>query len=244
MRSIEAKQTEFDQSVGLVPPASSPACPYCRSTGSSTAPTDLDPLPRLRAAALVSTPLLDLGRQDQREHEAFNAKVLAAQPRRSWTDCGTQRFSIGALHARQLRAYLADAANRDERGRLLLHDERETALKGYSTYKATLAVEAGETYSEYLQARHTILLSSDVIARARNAISSLDILADNAQRKLPKLPERRRVRAAARPHPRPALVPRRVLQPPAQDTEEELARGKRKRDRCVVHTVTILLPSC
>lgn len=180
-----------------------------------------------------------MGRQDQREHEAFNAKVLAAQPRRSWTDCGTQRFSIGALHARQLRAYLADAANRDERGRLLLHDERETALKGYSTYKATLAVEAGETHSEYLQARHTILLSSDVIARARSAISSLDILADGAQRQLPKLPDggecellhghildQRSCHAGFSNH---------------QDTEEELARGKRKRDRRVVYTVIILL---
>ena len=180
-----------------------------------------------------------MGRQDQREHEAFNAKVLAAQPRRSWTDCGTQRFSIGALHARQLRAYLADAENRDERGRLLLHDDRETALKGYSTYKATLAVEAGETHSEYLQARHTILLSSDVIARARSAISSLDILADGAQRQLPKLLDggkcellhghilgQRSCHAGFSNH---------------QDTEEELARGKRKRDRRVVYTVIILL---
>ena len=96
MRSIEAKQTEFDQSIGLVPPASSRACPYCRSTGSSTAPTDLDPLPRLRAAALVSTPLLDLGRQDQREHEAFNAKVLAAQPRRGRGPTAARSVSLSA----------------------------------------------------------------------------------------------------------------------------------------------------
>ena len=67
----------------------------------------------------------------------------------------------------------------------------------------------------------------------------MDILADGAQRKLPKLPDgsecellhghildQRSCHAGFSNH---------------QDTEEELARGKRKRDRRVVYTVIILL---
>ena len=48
----------------------------------------------------------------------FNARELAAEPRRRWPDAGAQRFALGPTHAHKLLAYVRNPANRDERGRL------------------------------------------------------------------------------------------------------------------------------
>ena len=77
------------------------------------------------------------------QRAAFNARLLAADPRRRWRDAGAQRFALGPTCARNLLAYVRDPANRDERGRLRLQDGKCTVLGGYGNYQATHAVEAG-----------------------------------------------------------------------------------------------------
>ena len=52
------------------------------------------------------------------QRTTFNARLLAAEPRRRWPDAGAQRFALGPTSARKLLAYVRDPANRDARSRL------------------------------------------------------------------------------------------------------------------------------
>ena len=122
----------------------------------------------------------------QRERTAFNARVLAGEPRRRWSDAGARRVTLGPTRARALLAYIRNPANRDLRGRLRLDDGMGTLVGGYDSYRTTHAVEEGARHSEAEQARHTLLLSHDVLDRARGALPGLDALVDGGLRQLPE----------------------------------------------------------
>ena len=180
------------------------------------------------------------GDELRKQRVAFNARLLVAEPRRRWLDAGVQRIALGPTHARELLAYVRDPANRDARGRLRLDDAKGTLLGGYGNYRATHAVEGGTRHSETEQARHTLLLSNDLLDLARGALPGLDALVNGGLRQLPE------VEADGR-----ALVPLHghILDQGSgtarfadhQDTEEEVAVGARARDRRVVYTVVIAL---
>ena len=174
------------------------------------------------------------------QRAAFNAQVLAAEPRRRWPDEGARRLALGPTRARELLVYVRDPANRDARGRLRLDDGKGTLLGGYSNYRATHTVEAGARHSEAEQVRHTLLLSHDVLDLARDALPGLDALVEGGLRQLPE------AEADGR-----ALVPLHghILDQGSgtarfadhQDTEEEVAEGARAPDRRVVYTAVIAL---
>ena len=174
------------------------------------------------------------------QRAAFNARLLAADPRRRWRDAGAQRFALGPTCARNLLAYVRDPANRDERGRLRLQDGKCTVLGGYGNYQATHAVEAGARHSNPEQAKHTLLLSHEVLDLARVRLPGLNALVLGGLHQLPE--------AEADGH---TLVPLHghILDQGSgtarfadhQDTEEELAAGARTPDRRVLYTVVIAL---
>ncbi len=176
----------------------------------------------------------------RKQRAAFNARLLAAEPRRRWPDAGARRLALGPTRARELLAYVRDPANRDTRGRLRLDDGKGTLLGGYGNYRATHAVEAGARHSEAEQVRHTLLLSHNVLDLARDALPGLDALVEGGLRQLPE------AEADGR-----ALVPLHghILDQGSgtarfadhQDTEEEVAAGARARDRRVVYTAVIAL---
>lgn len=122
----------------------------------------------------------------RKQRAVFNARLLAAEPRRRWPDAGAQRFALGPKSARKLLAYVCDPTNRDERGRLRLDDGKGTLLGGYGNYRATHTVEGGARHSEAEQVRHTLLLSRDVLDLARDALPGLDALVEGALRQLPE----------------------------------------------------------
>jgi len=174
------------------------------------------------------------------QRTAFNARLLAAEPRRRWPDAGAQRFALGPTSARKLLAYLCDPANRNARSRLRLRDAEDTVLGGYGNYRATHAVEVGAHHSEAEQVKHTLLLSREVLELARDRLPGLDALVEGGLRQLPE--------TQADGH---ELVPLHghILDQGSgtarfadhQDTEEEVAVGARAPDRRVVYTVVIAL---
>lgn len=174
------------------------------------------------------------------QRAAFNARLLAAEPRRRWPDAGAQRFALGPTSARKLLAYVRDPGNRDARGRLRFDDAEGTALGGYGNYRATHAAEAGARHSEAEQAKHTLLLSREVLDLARNALPGLDALVEGGLRQLPEAEADGRTLVPLHGH---------ILDQDSgttrfadhQDTEEEVAEGARAPDRRVVYTVVIAL---
>jgi hypothetical protein len=177
----------------------------------------------------------------RKQRTAFNAQVLAAETRRrQWPDAGAQRFALGPKSARTLLAYVRDPANRDARGRLRLDAAEGTMLGGYGTYLVTHTVEAGARHSAADQARHTLLISRDVLDLARRGLPGLDALVECARRQLPE--------AEADGY---ALMPLHghILNQTSdssrfadhQDTEEERAAGDAAPDRRVLYTVVIAL---
>lgn len=171
---------------------------------------------------------------------AFNAWLLTAEPRRRWPDAGAQRFALGPTSARKLLAYVCDPANRDARGRLRLDDAEGTVLGGYGNYRATHAAEAGARHSEAEQAKHTLLLSREVLDLARDALPGLDALVEGVLRQLPEAEADSRTLMPLHGH---------ILDQGSstarfadhQDTEEEVAEGAHTPDRRVVYTVVIAL---
>ena len=174
------------------------------------------------------------------QRTAFNARLLAAEPRRRWPDAGAQRFALGPTSARKLLAYVRDPANRDARGRLRLNDGKGTLVGGFYNYRATHTVEAGARHSEAEQVRHTLLLSHDELELARDALPGLDVLMKGALRQLPEAEADGRAIVPLHGH---------ILDQSSgtarfadhQDTEEEVAEGARARDRRVVYTAVIAL---
>ena len=174
------------------------------------------------------------------QHTAFNARLLAAEPRRRWPDAGAQRFALGPTSARRLLAYVRDPANRDARSRLRLHDAEDTVLGGYSNYRATHEVETGAHHSEAEQAKHTLLLSREVLELARDRLPGLDALVEGGLRQLPETHAEGRVLVPLHGH---------ILDQGSgtarfadhQDTEEEVPVRARAPDRRVVYTVVIAL---
>jgi len=173
------------------------------------------------------------------ERQVFNRHVLALQRathRHRWSEHGTMRLALGVTHARALGTYLVDPSRRDANGHLLLDDGSGTALRGYSNYRATHQVEGGRTHAAAEQGKHTIVI--DDVDRARGGLPGLDALVESVHRQLP-------------PHETHDLLPlhAHLLNQTSQtarfadhqDTEEEVAPGRRKPDRRIVYTAVLML---
>lgn len=160
------------------------------------------------------------------ERIAFNATLIALEPRRRWPENGLCRVSLGARHAEQLARFLSD-----RRGtKLVLGDRTYT---GYYDYRATQAVESGLRHNAALQEKHTLLI--DDAEHARDHLPGFDALAHGAAKCLPEEGMELlhgHVLDQTSPHTRFS---------DHQDTEENCKKCARKPDREVVYTVVLKL---